>query len=215
MFEKHKEKRAEEQLAEQLGAWQHENDELTAVLQAARSRSGMATDEIMLKAGEAVFASIEHVSLVEMRSGAGHYEGHSQGVSVPIGSIHGRSVRYRVGANRGHFVQGTPTPKAVDSGKLFVTNQRLVFRGDSKTIECLFSKLIGINQQPGQIGVSVSNRQKTTEIHYGDSLDDWINLRLGLALAIYRGEADDFAANIQAQLTELEAKRPTGSAATH
>ena len=214
MFEKHKEKKAQEQLAEQQAAWQHGHDELTAVLQAAKTRSGNPSDQIMLKSGEAVFASVTNVSLVEMRRGAGHYEGHSQGVSIPIGSIHGRSIRYRVGANKGHFVSGTPSPTAVDTGTLFVTNQRLIFRGNAKTVECQFTKLIGINQEPGQINISVSNRQKSTVVHYGSTLDNWPNLRLGLALAIYRGEADEFAANIQAQLAELEAKRPQAASPT-
>lgn len=203
MFSKHKEKQAEEQYQVQLSAWQAHQDELLAVLAAAEGRQGSTSTEIMLKRGEAVFASIGNVSLVEMRAGPGHYEGHSSGVSIPIGPI-----RYRVGASRGHFVQGTPGPRAVDIGKLFVTNQRIIFRGASKSSECLFTKILGINQNGGVLNVSVSNRQKATVVDYGADLDHWLQLRLALALAIFRGEASQFEGELRARLGELNESKP-------
>ena len=42
MFEKHKAKKAEEQFKSQTEAWQSEHDELTAVLHAATTRTGVA-----------------------------------------------------------------------------------------------------------------------------------------------------------------------------
>ena len=110
MFEKHKAKKADELYKTQMDEWQSEHDELTAVLQAATTRQGSPSSDIVLKSGEAVFASIDGVSLIEDRRGAGHYAGRSQGFSIPVGSVGGRSVRYRVGANKGHFVQGELTP---------------------------------------------------------------------------------------------------------
>ncbi len=120
MFERHKEKVEEEhrlaaEKAEQehyqtaLATWQAERDELANVLQAAATRQGSPSSEIVLKKGEAVFASITNTSLVEDRRGAGHYEGHSSGFSIPVGSVGGRSVRYRVGATKG-ITSGERTP---------------------------------------------------------------------------------------------------------
>jgi hypothetical protein len=43
MFEKHKAKKAEEQYKSEMEAWQSEHDELTAVLQAATTRTGSPT----------------------------------------------------------------------------------------------------------------------------------------------------------------------------
>jgi hypothetical protein len=208
MFEKHKAKKAEEQFKSQMEAWQSEHDELTAVLQAATTRTGSPSSDIVLKSGEAVFASIAGVSLVEDRRGAGHYAGRSQGLSIPVGSVGGRSVRYRVGANKGHFVQGELHPEAVDQGKLVITNQRVLFVGGKKTIECLFAKLVSAEVSGGELALSVSNRQKVTRVHYGANLDGWVQLRLTLAMSIARGDSDQFAAQIQEQLNELEAKRP-------
>lgn len=208
MFEKRKAKKAEEEYKTQMEAWQSEHDELAAVLRTATSRQGSPSSDIMLKSGEAVFATVTNTSLVEDRRGPGHYAGGSQGISIPIGSVGGRSVRYRVGASRGHFTQGDLHPQAVDKGKLLVTNQRVVFIGAKKTIESLFSKLISANIENGDLYLSVSNRQKVTRVHYGSNLDGWMQLRLTLAMSINRGDSATFAAQVQAQLEELEAKKP-------
>ena len=112
-------------------------------------------------------AQITNVSLVEDRKGPGQWQGTSQGVSFPIGRIGGRSVRYRVGASKGHYVQGAPSPTAVDSGSFSITNQRLVYQGAKKTSESTFPKLLGIQKFNGGITISVSNRQKPTTLFFG------------------------------------------------
>jgi hypothetical protein len=208
VFEKHKAKVAQEHYQAALTQWKAEHDELASALQAATTRQGSASSDIVLKAGEAVFASITNTSLVEDRRGAGHYAGHSSGFSIPVGSVGGRSVRYRVGASKGHYVQGNLHPEAVDNGKLFVTNKRVLFVGHKKTVECLFAKLVSANAGDGELALSVSNRQKVTRIHYGAKLDGWVHLRLTLAMSIGRGDSQAFAAQLQAQLNELESKRP-------
>lgn len=219
VFEKHKAEKAAEQeaaklaLAEQqhandLATWQKEHDALSAAIQAARTRTGSPSDTMILKSGEAVFCKVTNVSLVEMQKGASHWEGRSQGVSVPIGSIHGRSVRYRVGVSKGHFVQGAPHPAAVDTGEMNITNQRIVFIGGARTVECLFQKLVGVQQSAGEITISVSNRQKPTVIHYGAALDGWVKLRLELALSIFHKTSAAFADSLEQNLKELEARRP-------
>jgi hypothetical protein len=209
MFEKHKEKVAKEHYEAALTQWHAEHDELTSALQAAATRQGSASSDILLKSGEAVFASISNASLVEDRRGAGHYAGHSSGFSIPVGSVGGRSIRYKVGASKGHYVQGDLHPEAIDHGKLIVTNQRVLFLGSKKTIECLFAKLVSANVADGELALSVSNRQKVTRIHYGSKLDGWVHLRLTLAMSIARGDSQAFAAQLEAQLNELESKRPT------
>jgi hypothetical protein len=115
---------------------------------ATTKQSSMSTD-IILKPGEAAFGTVSNVSLVEDRRGPGHYSGVSQGVSIPIGSVGGHSVRYRVGASRGHYVQGSLHPEAVDTGNLVITNQRVLFVGGRKTVECLFAKLVNANVEAG------------------------------------------------------------------
>jgi hypothetical protein len=208
VFEKRRAQKARQQFDAALAAWQAEHDELAAVLEAARTKSGLPAESLVLKPNEAVFARVAQVGLIEMRRGAGHYAGASQGVSIPIGSIGGRSVRYRVGASRGHYVQGTPHPEAVDIGELTMTNQRIVFLGRAKTIECAFTKLVAIQQSPGEISVSVSNRQAPTVVFFGPQLDGWMKLRLDLCLSLFRGDEAAFEASVEESLRQLEAEMP-------
>ncbi len=208
MFEKHKARKAHEQYESAFAAWQAERSELASVLELASSRTGDKSTTVILQSGESVFGSIGGVGLVEIRKVGGHFEGGSAGVSVPIGTINGRSIRYRVGRFRGHYVEGTAQPQAIDRGTLTITNQRFVYMGSSHSIECLFTKLVGIQRLPGALSVSVSNRQKPSVFSFGAALDDWVAFRLDLALAIFNGQGNQFAHEITKQLAELDARKP-------
>jgi hypothetical protein len=208
MFEKHKAKKAQMRYEAELSGWQAQRDELTGVLQMATSRQGVESSDLILKVGESAFGAVAKASLIEERHRPGTYTGGSAGISIPIGSVGGHSVRYRVGGTRGHYVQGDPYPAAVDEGELVITNQRAVFIGNNKTIECLFSKLLNATVGDGELALSVSNRQKVTRVHYGSNLDSWVHLHLTLAMSVARGDVNQFAAQIQEQLNELDSKRP-------
>jgi hypothetical protein len=93
------------------------------------SFTGVGADELILKPREAVFYKVTGAALVEEGRGAGQWKSHSHGFSIPVGSVHGRSIRYRVGQTRGHLVQGAPASTAIDRGTVYITNQRLVFQG--------------------------------------------------------------------------------------
>jgi hypothetical protein len=212
MFEKHKAKRAQEHYEAELAAWQSERDEQAELLEVAESFEGADTNEIMLGNDEHVFVQVAQVALIEDRVHGGHYEGRSHGVSIPIGSIGGRSVRYRVGANKGHYVQGTPTPTAIDQGTVFVTNKRVVFEGAKQTRECLFTKLIGFQHDGNSTTFSVSNREKPTTILYGDEVAGAFDFRLDLALAHFKGTVADLVAQVRGDLERVESERPAAPA---
>jgi hypothetical protein len=133
VFHKHREKKAEAAYQEALARWQAQRDGYAELLELAKTFNGVGSDEIMLGSDEALFYKVTGASLIEERRGAGHYEGRSSGFSVPVGSIGGRTVRYHVGSSRGHFVQGTPAPTAIDTGTAFITNKRVIFEGAHQT----------------------------------------------------------------------------------
>ena len=215
MFQKHRAEKAAEAQQNALDDWQQQRDGYAHLLDVAQHFSGSPTNEIMLKPGEALFYKVTGTGLIEERKGKGHYQGGSTGVSIPIGTLHGRSVRYRVGVNRGHYVQGAPVQTAVDTGTTFITNQRVVFQGAKQTRECLFAKLIGASRddEAGETTLSVSNRQKPTTIHYGPDLSGSFGFRLELALAYYKGTVAEMVAQMQAQLSQIDAERPGGPVA--
>lgn len=215
MFEKHRDKKVVEEYQSRLVAWQAQVDSSAALLDMAESFVGETTTQTVLRAGEALFATVTGASLVEERRGAGQYTGHSNGVSIPIGSIGGHAVRYHVGATKGHYVQAPPVPTAIDTGTVVVTNQRVIFQGARQTRECMFSKLIGFEHHPdGSTVFSVSNRQKPTVIHYGARTAGWFAFRLDLALAHYRGTVAELVAKLTAEQRRLEAARPVAPVPT-
>jgi hypothetical protein len=149
-------------------------------------------------------------SLVEDRRGRGTYSGGSHGISIPVGSMGGRTVRYRVGQTRGHYVQGEPTPTAIDSGIVFITNKRVIFQGGKQTRECPFTKLIGVehDDEAGTSVISVSNRQRPMTIHYGPKIAGWFDFRMDLALAQFKGTVPELIQNLQAELAGIERAKP-------
>jgi hypothetical protein len=214
MFERHRAKKAAEAYQRALTEWQAQRDGYAGLLELAEAFHGASDAEIMLGADEALFYKVTGASLIEERRGRGTYKGASQGVSIPIGSVHGRSVRYRVGQTRGHYVQGTPTPTAIDTGTVFITNKRVIFQGAKQTRECLFAKLIGFQHadDEGSTTFSVSNRQKPTTIHYGPGLSANFDFRFALALAHYRNTVADLVAEVRGDLAKIDARRPAAPA---
>lgn len=210
MFQKHRAKKAAHTYQEALAKWQAQRDGYAELLEIATTFNGVKSDQIMLGSGEAVFYKVASASLIEERSTRGHYEGRSSGVSIPVGSIGGRTVRYHVGASRGHFVQGAPVPTAIDTGTAYITNKRVIFVGARQTRECTFAKLIGFQHSDteGRTTFSVSNRQKPTVIAYGPNLVGAFDFRLDLALAHYRGNVGDLVARINKDLAQIDSQRP-------
>ena len=193
-----------------LRQWRDRHDAYVAMIDTARTFAGTTADGVLLGPGETAFLQIADTELVEERRGRGTYVGHSQGVSLPVARVGGRQIRYRVGATRGHYVQGEPTPTAVDTGTTTITSSRVVFRGAAQTRECAFAKLIGFDHDSasGSTTFSVSNRQKPTTLQYGPACAATVEFRLDLALAHFRGTVDEFVAGLEADLAAIDAERP-------
>lgn len=76
-------------------------------------------------------------------------------------------------------------------------------------------KLVGFEHTTdGSTIFSVSNRQKSTTVHYGPKVAGWFDFRLDLALAHYRGTLPQLVDQLRSQLTRLEHDKPTATAAT-
>jgi hypothetical protein len=209
MFEKHHAKQAQHAYEHARGEWQAERDAVAAELSIAQDFGGDTDGKgLELVRGERLFASVTDTSLIEERRNGGHWQSGSQGVSVPIGSIGGHSVRYHVGASRGHYVQGTPSPTAIDTGTTYVTDRRVVFVGDAQTRECRFDKLLARQAVSGATTFSISNRQKPITIHYGAALDEWFEFRLDLALAHHKGTTAELVDQLEQQLAEVDGRAP-------
>ena len=215
MFEKHRAKQLEAAYAVDHARWAQDRDDLAQQVATARDFAGDPSGQgLVLKQGESLYAAVTSVSLIEERRTGGHWQSGSHGVSIPVGSLGGHAVRYRVGATRGHYVQGTPTPTAIDNGTAYVTDQRVVFTGSAQSRECRFDKLLTCTPGSGCMTFSVSNRQKPTTIAYGAELDGWFGFRLTLALAHFRGDVATMVGQLEGQLAALDAAEPAPPPAT-
>lgn len=210
MFEEHKAHKELKEYEKHLSEWQRQHDIASAFLNDAQTFTGVEVEGLVAKPGESGFLTVTNTSLIEERRGQGHYVGGSQGLSIPVASIGGRSIRYRVGASRGHYVQGAESPTAIDQGTTVVTNQRVVFIGAKQTREVLFAKLIAFHHDDdeGSTTFSVSNRQKPTVVFYGPKVSAHFDFRLDLALAHYNNTVPALLAQLEEDLRQGEAGKP-------
>jgi len=111
---------------------------------------------------------------------AGHYEGSSQGISIPVVA----GIRYRVGAMRGSFVPGNEIQVYKEMGDVVLTTDRLMFNGMMNTKEWAFSKWNGAATSNDETDFifHVSNRQKTSGILFESHVGREFNRFLAQAL---------------------------------
>lgn len=214
MFEEHRAHKAAKAYEQDLAAWQHHVAEYRDLIALARDYPGEASSSLVLGAGETVFLTVTGTELIEERRGPGSWQGRSQGFSIPVASIGGRSIRYRVGASKGHYVQGQEQPTVIDRGTLYVTSARVVFQGGAQTRQCDLRHLVAVDHDPatGTTTLSVANRQTPLVLRYGPDLAESVKFRIDLAMAHHSGTVPAFVAALEADLAALEAARPEAPA---
>jgi hypothetical protein len=203
---------AAQRLAERQAAWERTDQQLAVLIERAKAITGgrfpPVDASIPLKAGEHALLDLDNVSLIEPRRGQGHWQGATQGVSVHVPGT--RSMRYRVGASRGTYVQGDEHPTPIDIGSVTITDHRAVFLGAQQTREWAWSKLVGFHDDDVATwtGIAVSNRQKISGIGYPVTEAASVRVDLELAASIANGTADTFIADLEAERVSWAAQRP-------
>jgi hypothetical protein len=164
---------------------------------------------LMLRHGERLVSTVQGCGLFEPRRGAGHWQGRSAGVSIPVPDTR---LRVRLGKSAGTFVQGAETPTVIDTGNASLTTQRVVFQGDKYTREWEFSKLVGVIHYADKpaTAIQVSNRQKTSGIVYPGPSPEPLRLAMTVAIAIFQGEVEETITELRAELAKLDAVAPPG-----
>lgn len=193
----------------QRKAWQKEYSEAEERLNFIQTFEGQDTDEgLLLQSGEKLLFQIP-VGLIEERAGQTRYVGGHSGISVPIGSIGGHSIRYSVGSSRGHIERSAPVETEVDRGLLSVTNTRVLFVGAKQTREADFKKIIGINHPySNRIVISSSNRQKATVLSYDPKFTKVLRLMILIAQADFLGNRDELLKAAVNDINEIRSEEP-------
>jgi len=109
---------------------------------------------LILQKGEICHVSLPAV-LVEERVVSRNYQGASRGVSLRLV----KGVSFRVGQQRGQMVaQSGIVP--ISDGYFVITNKRLVFSGDRKSVTTPIVNLVDLHVFADGINYSVTTRQK-------------------------------------------------------
>lgn len=191
--------------------------EVAKFLAIARDYAGVTAADghplpIILKGSERMLATMSGATLVEPRKGPGHWDGRSQGVSVHVPGT--RSMRYRIGASHGTFVQGVEKPTGIDIGAFTLTTSRAVFAGSKQTREWAWAKLISVTHasDANWTMLSVSNRQKTSGIAYDATAASWCRFWIDYSVARATGTLDQLVTTLEAELAAMSPAPPSQSA---
>jgi hypothetical protein len=211
MFKHRHERQAAEHAARHAQELDAQRAELSAFLDQAKSFRGADPQEVpdlrvQCKRDERVYLCVEGAALIEPRRDAGHWEGRSQGVSVRVPGT--KSMRYRVGASHGTYVQGVERPTPIDTGQFVITDQRAAFLGEKQTREWSWAKLIGITHAGDApwSAIAVSNRAKVSGVAYDQVHERTIRFTLDLAVARANGTADNLVRELSAEFDRVQSE---------
>ena len=133
---------------------------------------------IILKKGEVAHFSY-FADLIEERAVRRRYQGGSAGVSFRVA----KGVSFRVGQSRGTY-HSDREPVAVSSGKLIVTNKRIIFDGDKKGFNITIGQLLSYEVFDNSILVKPT-RGNPRLVEFKDTSYDPDILDMGINSIVY------------------------------
>jgi Na+-translocating ferredoxin:NAD+ oxidoreductase RnfG subunit len=153
---------------------------------------------------EVLIYNLEGVSLVEYKSTGSTYSGGYAGLSFRVA----KGVRLNAGKTGGSSTRNPETPQELDKGELTVTNQRVIFTGGNQVRVFDLDKVVNMEASPNGISVSisVSNRERTTELQSNNMDDLTPGMAVSLASAWHEGgkkHAIEVGEQLATQLRQL------------
>jgi stress response protein SCP2 len=124
-------------------------------LQTGRANAGrlspLRSASILLRQGEVAYEGARANLLQEVIHR--EYQAGSSGFSFPIA----RGVTYRTGSTQGRLVVTGRSLEVEDSGRLWITNQRVAFTGTRTTLEVPYSRLVRVEAFTDGLRLHASN----------------------------------------------------------
>ncbi len=201
------------QAARDLSVWQAVDTELRHFVEEVdQNLPSQQPDGFALGPGEQLVLQMVGVGLMEPHRARGTYEGGYAGVSLP--SIGG--MRPRIGATRGHYVQGPEVQQVMDTGRVVVTTERIVFTGPLHAMTWPLAKLLGVNPAEGAPATTllpVQGREKVDALVADNAGADELRFRIKLAQAHHQGAAAvaAYKATLVDELARHQATKPAAS----
>jgi len=191
-------------------AWSQEAKTLDWMVSTARSGTGFQPGHVgsgfTAKRGETLFGVFPGCRLIEVKRGAGSYQGNYAGFSYRVS----KNLRAHVGGSRGTYVQGAEELRITDEGEVVVTNLRVVFQGAHNSREWAFPKLISAQHDQARpiTMMHVSNRQKVSGIASQPDQAPQVRFAIELGAALQSGTNQSLAASVQAERDAHARRRP-------
>lgn len=149
------------------------------------------SSNILIKKGESLILDIPGVSYCEERTVK--FKGGTQGFSVRLM----KGVSYRFGSFEGG-VEKKVVP--LDSGNFTLTSKRLIFSGNTKSVEYPLNKIVSIT--PLDNGVMINKSGKTKMEYFLNTTN------LSVSITIIPDEGDDFEQDtVKYEMTGFELKK--------
>jgi len=201
-------KKAKQLYEKELTDWESEKQTLTQMLDifSKASKGEEPNDQSLVqKDGELVLWT-GTATFHEAGRTPSRYVGRSSGVSVPVFA----GIRVRVGATAGTLIPGEEMQMDRDQGFVKLTNQRLIFAGNTATTEWAFSKLLSTFTNPAQndYNFGVSNRKKTSGLRFSPTDGPIFGRLFAMALYAYEEGIDSAIKMITNEIKEIESKKP-------
>jgi hypothetical protein len=202
-------RRNNKQVAKAHQVWQAQLEQLRAEAEFYQNFKGeTSSPNLLVRNGEEVITAFA-CGIIEDRPGPTSYVGRSSGLSVPVAKIGGASIRYNIGSSRGQIVHGAPVETQIDTGTVYITNQRVVFVGSKQTRDVEFKNLASINcPYNNRTVLSLTNKDKAVILAYQSNMSFMIQRAMLLASSMFNGNRDHLVEDTNAELTQLTAAEP-------
>ncbi|MEZ5202855.1 MAG: hypothetical protein R2701_00250 [Acidimicrobiales bacterium] len=121
----------------------------------------------------------------------------------------GAKTTVRAGTSTTRSTVDRPTP--IDRGTLAITDRRVLFLGQTRSIDWQFRRMLGVTHDDSGTwtAIHVSNRQRLHGFGYSRSRGDDVRFYLALAAALYRGEDAEFSQALIQDMHALLSSPPT------
>ena len=156
-----------------------ETAELLEVLAGQLSSGGIKSD-MSLRPNEEIIATLPAANLIEYKSQGSKYSGGTSGFGLGITE----NVNFNLGWQNGSIEALPEVLSVIDSGEAFVTNQRMLFRGQSNVREWDYANYLGVTLPTAWSAlVAVSDREQIAGVTptFNDVIPVAMLLEIGLA----------------------------------
>jgi hypothetical protein len=163
------------------------------------------------KDGEQALFELGNIQLLEFKSSGSQFVGGNAGISFPLV---GR-VRGHVGGTRGEIIKNPEELTIVDTGKLRITSDRLIFIGQKEAREIKIEKLLDVELGPNGLWVKLAMSGKGKREGFQHLALDQIPLgmAIGIANEWHKGglaQAKPYTENTIKQITDYVAAEKAG-----